>query len=72
MNLRNTPPDLPDRWRGTVMDCCRVLGREDAPIDTKTFRRWTVRLRVPSHFSSARGREVFTGKDINRLWYCLT
>lgn len=71
MNLRNTPPDLPDRWRGNVSDCCRVLGREGKPVDRKTFRSWTERMRTPSHWSG-RGREVWTGRDINRLWYSLT
>lgn len=72
MNLRNTPPDLPDRWRGSVMDCCRALGTEGKPVDSKTFRRWQARMRVPSHWNSARGCELFLGKDINKLWYCLT
>lgn len=72
MNLRNTPPELPERWRGGVMDCCRALGREGQPIDSKTFRTWVRRMHVASRYNAEQGREVWSGKDINKMWYRLT
>lgn len=64
MNLRKTCPDIPDDWKGSITDACRILG-DSKPISDKTLRK---RLGDIKTVRGANGRLQLTGKDVKLLW----
>lgn len=64
MNLRNTCPDIPDDWKGSITDACRILG-ERKPISDKTFRK---RLGNIKTVRGANGRLQITGRQVKLIW----
>lgn len=64
MNLRNTCPDIPDNWKGSITDACRILG-DKKPISDKTLRK---RLGNIKPVRGTNGRLQLTGKDVKLLW----
>lgn len=65
MNLRKTCPDIPDDWKGSMSDVCRILGDGDGSISDKTIRK---RLGEFDIKRGANKRLQFTGADVKRLW----
>lgn len=68
MNARNTCPDIPDTWKGSMTDVCRVLGG-DKPVSSKTVRKYIASGKIKARRGS-NGRLQLLGRDVKRLW-CL-
>lgn len=66
MNLRNTCPDIPDDWKGSVTDVCRLLG-DEKPISPKTVWKY-IRCGGVEPQRCANGRIRITGKQVKSLW----
>lgn len=64
MNLRKTCPDIPDGWKGSITDACRILG-DGKPISDKTVRK---RLSIIKPVRGTNRRIQLTGKDVKLLW----
>ncbi len=66
MSLVNICPDIPDNWRGGVMDVSKVLGLHKSTISKaankgKSFGGidWIL---------GKNGSKMFTGKEVKRFW----
>lgn len=73
MNLRNTCPDVPDDWKGSITDVCRLLG-DPKPISPKTVQKYIKLGRRGGGIEAKRGqngRIQITGKEAKRLWSIL-
>lgn len=71
MNWSLTMPDIPDDWKGGIVDTCKVLGQPGKPISKVTLRRYVALGRKAGGIGfkvSVSGRKVFTGYEIKRFW----
>lgn len=66
MNLRKTCPDIPDDWKGSMADTCRILG-ENKPISPKTVRKYIERRGLEIQRGS-NGRPQITGSQVKLIW----
>lgn len=66
MNLRNTCPDIPDNWKGSITDACRLLG-DEKPLSSHTIYRY-ISLGVIKPKKGMNGRLKITGVQLKRLW----
>lgn len=64
MNLRKTCPDIPDGWKGSITDACRILG-DSKPISDKTLRKRLDNIRV---VRGTNGRLQITGRQVKLIW----
>ncbi len=67
MNLRKTCPDIPDDWKGSITDACRILG-DGKPISDKTLRK---RLGSINPVRGTNGRLQITGRQVKLIWRIL-
>lgn len=73
MNLRKTCPDIPDDWKGSITDVCRVLG-DERPLSPKTVRKHILQLRQRAKGNvnvAANGRLQISGAEVKQLWKIL-
>lgn len=71
MNLANVCPDIPDNWRGGVIDTCKILGGEK-PISKTTLLKYARLGRRCGGIEwkpSKSGKMFFTGKEVKRFWH---
>lgn len=64
MNLRKTCPDIPDDWKGSITDVCRILG-EEKPISDKTLRKRLGHIKL---VRGTNGRLQITGRQVKLIW----
>ncbi len=74
MNLCKVCPDIPDNWKGSITDVCRLLGQEGRPLAQKTVRKYVKLGRRYGGIDSRvgmNGRVQISGKEAKRLWSIL-
>lgn len=69
MNRRNTCPDIPDDWKGSVADVCRMLGG-NKPIDRKTVVKYMRQGDIEAEKGLNKHWRI-TGEQVKRLWSML-
>lgn len=73
MNLRKTCPDIPDDWKGSIADVCRMLG-DEKPISRRTVQKYIKLGRRNGGINAKQGtngRLQITGREAKRLWSIL-
>ncbi len=66
MSLVNICPDIPDNWRGGVMDVSKVLG-----LSRESIRKAAILGKSDGGIDwipGKNGRKWFTGKEVKRFW----
>lgn len=70
MNLRKICPDIPDNWKGSITDSCRVLAEDGKRLSADTLRKYARLGKRNGGLDwkpSKSGKMMFTGKEIKRL-----
>lgn len=70
MNLTNVCPDIPDNWKGSITDTCRILGG-DKPLSDNTLRKYAKLGKQQGGIDwrpSKTGKMIFSGREVKRFW----
>lgn len=67
-NMRNTKPEVAMDGRYSKTEACKLLGKENKPIQLRTLHRWAGRLNITYGLRYCNNEVFLTGKDIIKIW----
>ena len=67
-NMRNTKPEVVMDGRYSKTEACKLLGKEDKPIQYSTLHRWVRQLNITYGIRRSNNNAFLTGKDIIKIW----